>query len=109
LTRLSYILWCPGRARESGRAAREAVAVLEPLPASRELAKAYANLASRIGETDGWAAGAGWGERALKLAEDFGDTETALGARRFLARGAPRLLVGSDGAGLRRRAERWLG
>jgi DNA-binding CsgD family transcriptional regulator/tetratricopeptide (TPR) repeat protein len=89
LTRLSYILWCPGRARESGRAAREAVAVLEPLPASRELAKAYANLARSIGETDGWAAGAGWGERALQLAEDFGDTETALEARRILARALP--------------------
>jgi DNA-binding CsgD family transcriptional regulator/tetratricopeptide (TPR) repeat protein len=63
--------------------------VLEPLPASRELAKAYANLARSIGETDGWAAGAGWGERALQLAEDFGDTETALEARRILARALP--------------------
>jgi len=89
LTRLSYILWCPGRARESGRAAREAVAVLEPLPASRELAKAYANLARSIGETDGWAAGAGWGERALQLALDLGDTETALEAKRTLARALP--------------------
>jgi DNA-binding CsgD family transcriptional regulator/tetratricopeptide (TPR) repeat protein len=89
LTRLSYILWCPGRARESGRAAREAVAVLEPLPASRELAKAYANLARSIGETDGWAAGAGWGERALQLALDLGDTETALEAKRILARALP--------------------
>jgi DNA-binding CsgD family transcriptional regulator len=89
LTRLSYILWCPGRAGESGRAAREAVAVLEPLPASRELAKAYANLARSIGETDGWAAGAGWGERALQLALDLGDTETALEAKRILARALP--------------------
>jgi DNA-binding CsgD family transcriptional regulator len=89
LTRLSYILWCPGRAGESGRAAREAVAVLEPLPASRELAKAYANLARSIGETDGWAAGAGWGERALQLALDLGDTETALDAKRILARALP--------------------
>jgi DNA-binding CsgD family transcriptional regulator/tetratricopeptide (TPR) repeat protein len=89
LTRLSYILWCPGRAGESGRAAREAVAVLEPLPASRELAKAYANLARSIGETDGWAAGAEWGERALQLALDLGDTETALEAKRVLARALP--------------------
>ncbi len=53
LTHLSLILWCPGRTGESERAAREAVAVLEPLPASRELAKAYASLAARIGESDG--------------------------------------------------------
>jgi DNA-binding CsgD family transcriptional regulator len=63
--------------------------VLEPLPASRELAKAYANLARSIGETDGWAAGAGWGERALQLALDLGDTETALEAKRVLARALP--------------------
>jgi len=32
LTRLSEILWCPGRTAESDRAACEAVALLEPLP-----------------------------------------------------------------------------
>ena len=89
LSRLAEILWCPGRTGESGRAAREAVAVLEPLPASRELAKAYARLARSIGETDGWAAGTEWGERALQLAEDLGDTETALDARRIVACGLP--------------------
>ena len=61
LRRPSSILWCPGRTGESGRAAREAVAVLEPLPASRELAEAYAKLARSIGGTEGWAAGAGMG------------------------------------------------
>ena len=63
--------------------------MLEPLPASRELAKAYASLARNIGETDGWAAGAEWGERALQLAEDLGDTETALEARMIVACGLP--------------------
>jgi DNA-binding CsgD family transcriptional regulator/tetratricopeptide (TPR) repeat protein len=89
LSRLAEILWCPGRTEESGRAAREAVAVLEPLPATRELAKAYASLATNIGETDGWVAATEWGERALQLAEDFGDTKTALLARRIVARGLP--------------------
>ena len=89
LQRLSVILWCPGRTGESGRAARQAVNVLEPLPPSRELAKAYAGLAKTIGETDGWAAGAEWGERALQLAEDLGDTETALEARRIVASSSP--------------------
>ncbi len=86
---LAEILWCPGRTGDSGRAAREAVAVLEPLPATRELAEAYAWLANSIGETDGWAAGAEWAERALQLAEDLGDTETALEARRILAFALP--------------------
>ncbi len=89
MSRLGEILWCPGLTGESGRAAREAVAVLEPLPASRELARAYAGLATNIGETDGWAAATEWGGRALQLAEDLGDTETALDARMILARGLP--------------------
>ncbi|HTT92193.1 MAG TPA: AAA family ATPase [Acidimicrobiales bacterium] len=89
LTRLADILWCPGRTAESGRAAREAVAVLEPLPASRELAKAYAMLAWNIGENDGWAAATEPGERALQLAEDLGDTGTALDARTRLACALP--------------------
>ena len=89
LTRLGEILWCPGRTAESRRAIREAVAVLEPLPPSRELAKAYAWLARSIGETDGWAAGTEWGKRALQLADDLGDTETALDARRIVACGLP--------------------
>jgi DNA-binding CsgD family transcriptional regulator/tetratricopeptide (TPR) repeat protein len=85
LSRLGEMLWCPGRAEESRRAAREAIAVLEPLPASRELAKAYASLATKIADTDGWGAAGDWGKRALRLAEDLGDTETALDARRIVA------------------------
>ena len=85
LRRLSMILWCPGRTEDSGRAAREAVAALGPLPVTRELAEACAWLANTVGETDGWAAGAEWAERALQLAEDLGGTETALEARSILA------------------------
>ena len=89
LRRLSMILWCPGRTGDSVRAAREAVAALEPIPATRELAKTYAWLANSVGETDGWAAGAEWAERALQLAEDLGDTEPALEARSILAFALP--------------------
>ena len=89
LLHLSSILWCPGRTGESEWATREAVAVLEPLPASRELAMAYASLAAKIGESDGYEAGTEWGERALQLAEDLGDTEVALEARRTAAWGLP--------------------
>ncbi|MBO0816686.1 MAG: hypothetical protein J2P30_16290, partial [Actinobacteria bacterium] len=42
---LSTTLWRLCRGEEASRAAHEAVAVLEPLPASMELAWAYANLA----------------------------------------------------------------
>ena len=53
LSRLASVLSCPGRTGESGRAARKAVALLEALPASRELAKAYVRLPSNIRDTDG--------------------------------------------------------
>jgi DNA-binding CsgD family transcriptional regulator/tetratricopeptide (TPR) repeat protein len=89
LQHLSSILWCPGRTVESGQAARQAVSVLEPLPPSRGLAKAYTSLARTIGETDGWAASAKWAGRALQLAEDLGDVETALEARWAVACGLP--------------------
>ena len=89
LTRLGWILWCPGRAAESERAAREAVAVLERLPASRELARAYAKLGWNSIFRNELGAGAEWGERALRLAEDIGDTETALEARTIVAYGLP--------------------
>ena len=51
--------------------------------------KAYAWMARSIGESDGWEAGTDWGERALQLAEDLGDTETALDARKIIAWGLP--------------------
>jgi DNA-binding CsgD family transcriptional regulator/tetratricopeptide (TPR) repeat protein len=89
LTQLGWILWCPGRAEESRRAICEAVAVLEPLPASRELARAYVKLAKNSIFRYGWGADAEWGKRALRLAEDLGDTETALEARSVVACGLP--------------------
>ena len=55
-------------------------------PGYPRLAEAYAWLANSVGETDGVVAGAEWAERALQLAEDVGDTETALEARRIRVR-----------------------
>jgi DNA-binding CsgD family transcriptional regulator len=75
LQRLSNFLWCPGRTAEAERSARDAVALLEELPPSRELAWAYTNLgficaaAMRSGEA------IAWHERALALAERLGDEE----------------------------------
>jgi DNA-binding CsgD family transcriptional regulator len=45
--RLSTVLWQLARGQEAAAAAETAVAILEPLPAGIELARAYANLAAR--------------------------------------------------------------
>jgi DNA-binding CsgD family transcriptional regulator len=77
---LSGILWCPGRVRESEQAAREAVVLLETVPPGRELASAYSNLAHICTTAARFEEAAGWGERALELAERVGDSEIALEA-----------------------------
>jgi DNA-binding CsgD family transcriptional regulator/tetratricopeptide (TPR) repeat protein len=78
LRRYSEILWCPGRTDESGRLAREAVALLETLPAGPELARAYGNLASICSAAALSDEATMWGRRALELAEQHGDTDTAV-------------------------------
>jgi tetratricopeptide (TPR) repeat protein len=45
--RLSSVMWHLARGQEAAAAAETAVAILEPLPAGIELARAYANLAAR--------------------------------------------------------------
>src|SRR5207302_6117433 len=77
LRRLSEFLWCPGRTAKADRTARDAVALLEDLPPGRELAMAYANLASTCGASVRTEEAIVWGERALELAELLGDTEIA--------------------------------
>jgi tetratricopeptide (TPR) repeat protein len=72
---LSKILWCPGRITESERAAREAVTLLEALPPGRELAMAYANLASTSSAAARSEEAVRWAGRALELAERLEDTE----------------------------------
>jgi DNA-binding CsgD family transcriptional regulator/tetratricopeptide (TPR) repeat protein len=76
LTWLSTILWCPGRTAESARAAGQAVELLETLPPSRALANAYVR--------QDWALA----DRALALAEEFGDAELILRIRTIVARRA---------------------
>jgi DNA-binding CsgD family transcriptional regulator len=89
LRRLSGFLWCPGRTSESDRAAREAVAVLELLPAGPELARAYAKRARDISDTEGLGAALSWARRALRLAEECNEPRTAIQARRLLACSLP--------------------
>lgn len=80
LRRLSEFLWCPGRTAESERSAREAVELLESLPPGRELALAYANLATNCGAAARSKEAIAWGGRALDLAERLDDTEIAVNA-----------------------------
>ena len=78
LCRLSDFLWCPGQTAESERRAREAVALLETLPVGRELAMAYANLASNCLAAQRSEESAGWAARALELADRLEDTEISV-------------------------------
>ena len=80
LGRLSDFLWCPGRTKESERRAREAVALLEPLPPGRELAQAYSVLAFSCERASRCAEGEEWATRALELAEQVGDDPIAINA-----------------------------
>jgi len=80
LRALATILWCPGRIAEADQVGQEAVAVLEQLPAGRELAMAYANVSSlcmNSGDAKGTLA---WGTRAIDLAQRLGDIEVFIHA-----------------------------
>jgi DNA-binding CsgD family transcriptional regulator len=81
---LSHLEWYVVRNADAERHSLEAAALLETLPpgrAGRELAKTYADLANRR-MVEGDTAGAKhWGGRAIALAEQLGDGETALSAQ----------------------------
>ena len=82
---LSKILFCPGLDAECEQAARDAAALIEGVPPGRELAVAYADLAEtfmHLGQGDEAVA---WGQRALELAERFGDSEAAVHAQIIIA------------------------
>jgi tetratricopeptide (TPR) repeat protein len=68
---LSQVLWCPGRAMEAERAAREAVTLLEALAPGRELAMAYANLAQTCSAAARVEEAVGWAGRALNASWEF--------------------------------------
>jgi DNA-binding CsgD family transcriptional regulator/tetratricopeptide (TPR) repeat protein len=70
------VLFCPGdRSDDADRAARQAIALLEPLGPSRELGLAYAGLASLRMNCEDEAETLEWGARALVLAEQLDDVE----------------------------------
>ncbi|HEX8035588.1 MAG TPA: AAA family ATPase [Ktedonobacterales bacterium] len=72
---LSRLSWFLADKAAAERYAAEAVATLEALPPSRELAMAYSNLAQLRMLEENVSGAAHWGMRALDLAESLGDDE----------------------------------
>jgi class 3 adenylate cyclase/tetratricopeptide (TPR) repeat protein len=78
--KLANILWCPGRTAEAGKAAQEALRVLEQLPPGHELAMAYATAASLRKDSDDVAGALAWAGKAVDLAERVEDTDALVHA-----------------------------
>ncbi|MGE5249040.1 MAG: ATP-binding protein [Bacteroidota bacterium] len=73
---LAQVCWVAGQKIEAEQASRSAIAILEPLAPSRELAQAYkAQCFVRMENRDCDEA-VTWGEKAITLAERFGDADT---------------------------------
>jgi tetratricopeptide (TPR) repeat protein len=99
---LSTTLWRLCRGQEAGRAAEQAVQVLEPLPPGPELAWAYANLAARIfesGRTDE-------GLRVMEQVRDLGERQNRADIVSYALNGIGLGLVqsGQDGVAVIERA-----
>jgi DNA-binding CsgD family transcriptional regulator/tetratricopeptide (TPR) repeat protein len=72
---LSLLLFFAGRAAEGEPLVLEAIEVLERLPAGHELAMSYANISARRMVVEDAVEAVAWGNRALELARELGDTE----------------------------------
>ncbi|WP_374580325.1 AAA family ATPase [Pseudoduganella sp.] len=77
---LSRLHWYRGEAELAARYGMEAIALLEQLPHSSELAMAYSLRSQHEMLQDHPAAAIAWGERALALAGEVGDIETRVHA-----------------------------
>jgi DNA-binding CsgD family transcriptional regulator len=92
---LSRLTWFAGDNETAEREAAQAIALLEPLPAGRELAMAYSNMSQlRMLSAEG-AAAAEWGMRAIALAEQLGETQIL--AHSLNNVGTAELVQGVDG------------
>jgi DNA-binding CsgD family transcriptional regulator/tetratricopeptide (TPR) repeat protein len=77
---LSRLSWFLGRNAEAERYAVDAIATLEPLGDSHELAMAYSNRAQLCMVADDLEGATSWGERAIELARRIGDREAEIHA-----------------------------
>lgn len=94
LRRLSRLDYFDARNDESWAKAREAVATLEPLESSPELALAYAHLAQHHFESWDFEEAVRWGDKALEVADRCGETEGRVYG--LSAAGAARLRLGQE-------------
>jgi DNA-binding CsgD family transcriptional regulator/tetratricopeptide (TPR) repeat protein len=79
--RLAQFLWCPGRTDESRRAVERAIAVLEQLPPTPELGRAYVEAAFTHAYGSRVAEAIDCRERAIAVAEEVGVPAIALEAK----------------------------
>lgn len=89
---MSRLHWYLGRSDEADAAAKAAIEALEELPPGRELAMAYSNYSQLYMLRFDVDQAVQWGERALDLATDLGDEETASHALNNI--GSARVLTG---------------
>ena len=85
LLQLADLLWCPGRTADADETARRAIAILEQVDPGRELAMAYAVLASLRRDALDADGALAYGSRALALAERVDDAATRSKAMRTIA------------------------
>jgi DNA-binding CsgD family transcriptional regulator len=76
----SDFAWCPGYIADCTRDAREAVTLLESVPASRELSHAYANLGSLYKDAEERSEATAWAVRAIELGEKLGARDVVIRA-----------------------------
>src|SRR5215211_1719211 len=94
LRRLSHFYWLEGRGMEAEATAIAALEVLEPVPPGPELAMAYSNLAQLRMLDHDLEGTLHWGNRAISLAEELGETETLVHALNNV--GSARYYAGDD-------------
>ena len=80
LRALSHLLSFAGRPHQGQTACREAIAILEPLQPTRELARAYATYAQRCLNWEQVEEAIDWGERAVGLARPLDAQDTLVQA-----------------------------
>jgi class 3 adenylate cyclase/ATP/maltotriose-dependent transcriptional regulator MalT len=91
----SDVAWCPGYLTQSLEDAREAISLLETLPASRELAHAYANLGGLYKDAEERDEAVAWATRAIELGRRMDAVDIVIRATTDI--GATDVLAGDPG------------
>ena len=92
---LSRLFWFAGRNEEAEQTAAEALEILEAEPPGSQLAWAFSNLSQLRMLSQDTDAAVAWGEKAISLAEQLGETEILVHALNNV--GAARMLADEEG------------